>query len=839
MVRRAVFLLVGLFVAAFAPRANGQCPDGTPPPCSVARRVAAAGRATPTPEARARRFVLLPFRNVTRAPAHDWLVTGGPLMLAEGLGQFRGLTVVPEDVLLAARRRLHLEAEANLDATQLRKLAEETDGWTAVTGNVLASGATVRVLVQAQDIPTSRVLVRAETQVKADADVRLAFDSLTIRLLSAAGARTAKSDVAALTTRSVDAYRAYVTGVGFMQQSAFRRAREAFAEAVRLDSTFAMAWANLAWATHAINPLSLTDPSTPITGFVAHALQNVEQLPPRQAGHVRMMAAFYNGRMRQSRALADSLIDTDRDDLDARAWYVGMQLGDPTLDTTVSPPRLLSHPNRGVALAKEILERDPGRRNVYSVLVMTYGMAGSVLPLRIPGVAGESNSYGALLLRAMTNRGALFRLVLRDSLLWMPVTEWEALSNLEKRELQQRADEAAMYWAERWLAAGPNDGEAHLWAARIADGLGDLPRALRETAVADSLGVGTSFELLTDRRLSLLARMRRYDEAIRLADSLLLIPPRPGPFTISLSDAGFRTSVRLYLLTKQWDRAAEVIRRLPPSPTGGPSCLNAVFGTPLLFSAGKLDFERAVADTVARYFGRVTTYAPLEPCIGYFAGGIDVDSLTGKRLSAARDLMRAADSLHLAGSEAFAFRAARVALNADTASRAGIIARPWFATRARAMAIGHHFEAGDVIVDGDSVSFSFRRVGVDSIEVTYPRLPNYWQIGVVVAGSRDTAFAIMLRHVYSMADSLMRGGIAAMLSAATQRSATINTRVASLSAGTLALRETPGGFTVVVVGRMAAAMRRARAATAVFSAEPCLGVGDGLCARPSVPVTYR
>ena len=81
--------------------ARAQCPDGTPPPCAGERR-AATRRAPPGPAARARTFLLLPFRNVTRGEPQDWLSEGAPLMLADALGQFRELAVVSDERLLPA-----------------------------------------------------------------------------------------------------------------------------------------------------------------------------------------------------------------------------------------------------------------------------------------------------------------------------------------------------------------------------------------------------------------------------------------------------------------------------------------------------------------------------------------------------------------------------------------------------------------------------------------------------------------------------------------------------------------------------------------------------------------
>ena len=171
--------------------------------------------------------MFLPFRNVTRRAEHEWIVTGAPLMLAQALGQFRDLTVVPEERLAAARRRLGVNADSVPDAAQRRVLAAETGGWTAVTGSVFATANGVRVVLQATDVPTSRVILQATQEAGANSDLRETFDALSVRLLEPAGVPAGGLGLVALTTRSVEAYRAYVRGVELCHRSAYRRALDA------------------------------------------------------------------------------------------------------------------------------------------------------------------------------------------------------------------------------------------------------------------------------------------------------------------------------------------------------------------------------------------------------------------------------------------------------------------------------------------------------------------------------------------------------------------------------------------------------------------------------------
>src|SRR5438874_7960892 len=96
-------LLVALGVAPWS-AVQAQCPDGRPVTTCAAGRAPATKPAPPPRTVRARRMMLLPFRNVTRGAANEWLVSGVPLMLGQALGQFTDLMVVPDQRLIAAMR---------------------------------------------------------------------------------------------------------------------------------------------------------------------------------------------------------------------------------------------------------------------------------------------------------------------------------------------------------------------------------------------------------------------------------------------------------------------------------------------------------------------------------------------------------------------------------------------------------------------------------------------------------------------------------------------------------------------------------------------------------------
>ena len=318
--------------------------------------------------------MLLPFRNVTRAPANDWLIAGAPLMLGEALGQFSDLTIVPEQRLTAAMRRLSLAPDVPPDATQQRRLAEETGGWTAITGNVIASGDKLRITAQAFDVVTALVVTTARTEVAANADIREAFDRLTVQLLQAVGVGGATSDLAALTTKSVDAYRLYVEGTSLVQHGAFKRAVVALTEAVRHDSTFALAWSNLALASIQAGGLAeILNPMGNASRAAEQAFRHSARLPPRRAALMRVMQETFHGEFAHAHPLADSLVATDADDIPARTWLAIVEVLDSRLDTTTSPVTRKGSFNRAIEMVKGVLERDPTRLEMYFMPATIYG----------------------------------------------------------------------------------------------------------------------------------------------------------------------------------------------------------------------------------------------------------------------------------------------------------------------------------------------------------------------------------------------------------------------------------------------------------------------------------
>src|SRR3989442_11339596 len=113
--------VVGALLSALVMRsAAAQCPDGTAPPCRRGAPEAAATSRPPAERDRARTFLVLPFRNLSRIADYQWLVEASPTMLADALGKWTELTVVPDERLYPALRRHELHPGDVMDLASLR-----------------------------------------------------------------------------------------------------------------------------------------------------------------------------------------------------------------------------------------------------------------------------------------------------------------------------------------------------------------------------------------------------------------------------------------------------------------------------------------------------------------------------------------------------------------------------------------------------------------------------------------------------------------------------------------------------------------------------------------------
>jgi len=494
---------------------HAQCPDGTPPPCAAPRT--ARRSAPPPPAERARRFVVIPFRNLSRSPELEWLVEGSTTLLADALGRWREVSVVPEERLVPALRRAGLTPGAVADLASLRRIADETGGWTAVTGEMLSTAGRVAVRARAIDAATGRELARGSYDAAPGEDVREAFGRVGAQLLRAAGLDTAAVDIGAATTRSLDAYRGYVRGIALRNRNQYRRAAVAFGEAIAHDSGFAQAWFELVKVRVFEGPAALFEEGGDLPRAIGRVVELAERLPPRRRDVIRAVGTMFRGQFGAAREVLERLVAADSMSADAVGWLSFLEFVDPVLvQTPTGRTRRRGSLNRAVVLARRLLELEPDGHGAYIPIVYAYLLAAGDLPTVMIAFGGELTSLDQML---RTMPAEVYVPLLRDTIVPVPVDAFLQLPAESVANARRRALDAAAVWVGRWLAVGPGEGAAHQAASRISEMRGDYDAALARLRTADSLGVEFGYISPWWQRLILLGRARRYQAATAMADS--------------------------------------------------------------------------------------------------------------------------------------------------------------------------------------------------------------------------------------------------------------------------------------------------------------------------------
>jgi tRNA A-37 threonylcarbamoyl transferase component Bud32/tetratricopeptide (TPR) repeat protein len=267
-------------------------------------------------------LIIYPFENQTGDAALGYLEEGAMNLLGLAVAQWHDLRVFDDERTASLLRRKEVAGAAALDFDRAQTLAREAKVGTLILGDIRREGDSLAVEAKIHDVRSGERLATEIVRAGWGADPRPLFDQLAARILRISGAPPGeRPDLLAQTTRSLEAYQAYVSGVGHLQHFRIDSAKADFQRAIALDSTFALAYVRLR---DAVGWEGATggSPGERRT-LINQAQRHSGSLPPRLRSLIQYYAAYEAGELGRAREIAMGMIA--RDSTDVEAWY---QLGE-------------------------------------------------------------------------------------------------------------------------------------------------------------------------------------------------------------------------------------------------------------------------------------------------------------------------------------------------------------------------------------------------------------------------------------------------------------------------------------------------------------------------------
>src|SRR5687768_4431164 len=219
-----VLVGAGLFAGSLL---QGQCPNGSPPPCRTPARVDTNA------------FLVLPF--VVRGPANVSYLGESMVDLFEMA--LNGVAGVRIETAPRAMRQL-LDPTPLVDPASASGTAVEYGTGRIVSGTVVAVGADVRIRVQVYDAIRRRAQFTVEGRARPDSVASL-VDSLTAALLARRLVPPSQRRLLSIgdyATKSPTALQAYLVARRHVLRHERRLAIDSVRSATRQDSTFGLAY---------------------------------------------------------------------------------------------------------------------------------------------------------------------------------------------------------------------------------------------------------------------------------------------------------------------------------------------------------------------------------------------------------------------------------------------------------------------------------------------------------------------------------------------------------------------------------------------------------------------
>jgi len=536
----------------------------------------------------------MPFTNLFKSPDVEWLRDASVNLLYLDLSRWSDIKVV-DDERVADLLRANPETRGGTPVSLSAGLAiaKRVGAGKLVMGDLLKVGSRTTVTAKVFDVRGGQRIRTTHQESTVQDSLISRFGVLAQDILNVGSASGVNAG--AIGTKSTAAYREYLAGVQALNRFDLKGAKPHFLEALKLDSTFALAHYKLAvlvgWDNAADNSK---------LEHAQLAARFGSSLPARERTLVNALLAFNSQQWGRACEGYGSLVRADSNDVEA-LYGMGECLWHDNIvepiggDTTRL--RFRGSWNSAIHMFERTLAVDPTFHLAFQHILDSYLAEGrgGCRP-KEPSVLSADNGS--------TNCADTYATAIRrdgDSLLLVPVSNRDAAAlardvadarrtNARVRNLRQGREAA-----NTWIAAAADEPRAHVALGRIEALLGEIESAdtiLGKVPISDLSDADVGRVVMARAELSL--KRGRDAQFVRIIDSLAASHPKAQAATIvsvTMAALGRMSSLDSLIGTALRSRGA------PPSMIpyylAGPRIMLGVAGD------GAADAERVMFNLVS------------------------------------------------------------------------------------------------------------------------------------------------------------------------------------------------------------------------------------------------
>ena len=291
-------------------------------------------------------------------------------MLTTNLARYKDLNVISSQRLFDILKSLGRENTSTINITDATEVANHAKVKKIVTGSIIKIGNTIRINAQVLNVESGKIINSYQEEGYKIEDIFLMVDDLTEKIQGnfnmpdlVTGTQPLK--IQDVTTTSIEAYKYYEKGLEKLWRWEVDDAAENFQKAVDIDSTFAIAYLQLAVSEtnnslYAIAPFADINP---IREVLNHAEKYSFKANDKEKWLIHVNKKLFDREFYSADSLAKKFVENYPDDREANhlfawtSWFVGNN-------------------DQCIKSAEHVLEIDPTFIGAYGMLAYLYSSTG-------------------------------------------------------------------------------------------------------------------------------------------------------------------------------------------------------------------------------------------------------------------------------------------------------------------------------------------------------------------------------------------------------------------------------------------------------------------------------